>query len=183
MKEKFIARLGGRQHEVEIREVDSLYEVTIDGKAHLVDSCRIDNSMVRSIILGGLSYETGTVIEGDRFDVHVFGEIIPVEVQDELWARASAGKAERKVEGEVISAPIPGTVVALKVEAGQAVTPGTPIIIVEAMKMQNELTAHGAGVVSEIKVKPGDTVTQGQALVVIKAEAAAAEPAAPAAAG
>lgn len=179
MKEKFIARAFGRQHEVEIREVDALYEVTIDGQAYLVDSCRIDNSMVRSVLLGGLSYETGTVIDGDRYDVHVFGEIIPVEVLDELWARASAGKAERKIEGEVISAPIPGTVVALKVEVGQAVTPGTPIIIVEAMKMQNELTARSTGVVSEIKVKTGDTVTQGQVMVIIKAEVAA-EAAAPA---
>ena len=170
MKEKFIARAFGRQHEVEIREVDSMYEVTIDGQAHLVDSCRIDNSMVRSVLLGGLSYETGTVIEGDRFDVHVFGEIIPVEVLDELWARASAGKAERKIEGEVISAPIPGTVVGLKVEVGQSVTPGTPIIIVEAMKMQNELTAGISGKVAKVAVRVGQTVNPGDILVVIEAD-------------
>lgn len=168
MKEKFIVRAAEREHDVTIREVGSLYEVTIDGEAHLVDSSRIEHGTIRSILVGGRSYEINTVIDGDRYDVYLNGEIYPVEVMDELWARASQGRKEVRIEGEIVVAPIPGTVVGVKVETGQAVEPGTSIVIVEAMKMQNELSARSAGIVSEIKVKAGDTVAQGQVLVIIK---------------
>lgn len=180
MKETFIVRADRKEHTVEIREVGSLYEIRIDGVVHMVDSSRIAQDTIRSILVGGRSYEINTVFDGDRCDVYLNGEIYPVEVMDELWARASQGKKESRVEGEVITAPIPGTVVALKVAAGQAIEPGTPIIIVEAMKMQNELSARSAGVVADIKVKPGDTVTQGQTLVVIKPADVTAPESAPA---
>lgn len=70
----------------------------------------------------------------------------------------------------VISAPMPGKVVEIKVKVGDEVKAGQGVIVVEAMKMQNELNAESAGIVAEINVSAGQTVEGGQTLVIIQAE-------------
>ncbi len=76
--------------------------------------------------------------------------------------RGAAGQAPGAV-----TAPLPGLVVAVKVEVGQAVAAGQVLMVLEAMKMENDITAPAAGVVKEILVEPGTTVAGGQALAVI----------------
>lgn len=169
MKDRYIVETGRRRHTVEIREAGDGYEVEIDGVVHAVDSCRLGTSPVRSLLIGGRSYETNTVQDGDRFDVYLSGEIYPVLVVDEIWARARESATPVVTSGEEISAPIPGSVVGILVAVGDVVTAGLPIVVLEAMKMQNELLARGAGIVSAIRVAVGDTVAQGQSLVIIEA--------------
>ncbi|RMG79387.1 MAG: acetyl-CoA carboxylase biotin carboxyl carrier protein subunit [Bacteroidetes bacterium] len=64
-----------------------------------------------------------------------------------------------------IKAPMPGLVLDILVEPGQAVEDGTPLLILEAMKMENILKAHGAGIVKEVKIEKGSPVDKGQVLI------------------
>jgi biotin carboxyl carrier protein len=94
---------------------------------------------------------------------HVF----PVEIFDprELRARSSAGASQGR---QNVAAPMPGKVVRLLVAAGDAVEAGQGLIVVEAMKMQNEMKSPKAGVVVEIKITEGATVSAGEILIVIE---------------
>jgi 3-methylcrotonyl-CoA carboxylase alpha subunit len=169
VKARYVVETGSRRHIVEIRESGDGYEVSIDGVTHEVDSCRLEGSPVRSLLIGGRSWEANTVQEGDRYDVYLSGEIYPVMVYDEIWARAREAAPQGASRGEEIAAPIPGSVVAILVTAGQVVAAGTPVVVLEAMKMQNELLSRSGGVVTDIRVAVGDTVAQGQKLVVLGA--------------
>jgi pyruvate carboxylase subunit B len=93
-----------------------------------------------------------------------------VKVQDERSRRlALADRSLRPPEGELpIKAPIPGLVVKVQVAAGQQVAEGETLVILEAMKMENELRAPRAGVIHEVKTDPGAQVTLGQVLLTIK---------------
>lgn len=70
-------------------------------------------------------------------------------------------------EGAVIRAPLPGMVVAVKVEVGQKVSPGDVVLVLEAMKMENDITATGGGVVKQVMVSKGTAVSLGDPLLVI----------------
>ena len=83
--------------------------------------------------------------------------------------KAITRKAEAGVEGrQVIAAPMPSKVVRLLVGVGDQVGPGDGVIVVEAMKMENELRAMGSGTVQEIRVKEGEAVGGGHVLVIIE---------------
>jgi pyruvate carboxylase subunit B len=90
-------------------------------------------------------------------------------VQDE-WARRLAN-IQRKSDVEsgqiVVKAPMPGAVVAVEVAAGQDVKRGQGLLVLSAMKMENQIKAPRAGRVVSVEVQPGQTVEQGRALVVI----------------
>lgn len=103
----------------------------------------------------------------DGLTVALDGQSLTASVVDERAARlASAAAAGRPRQTETaIRAPMPGLVVGIPVEVGQAVSKGTTLVVLSAMKMQNELTAPSDGVVKEVLVGAGQTVDQRQVLV------------------
>jgi biotin carboxyl carrier protein len=118
---------------------------------------------VYSVLLDGRSYEArvedGVVtVNGFRYEV---------EVRDpRRWSRQSRGGAHSGAQN--IKAPMPGKVVRVLVAVGDAVEPGQGIVVVEAMKMQNELKAPRAGKVIGLSAKIGATVTAGEILAAIE---------------
>ena len=122
---------------------------------------------VYSVLLAGRSYEARVepgaggsvvVIDGHRFEV---------EVRD---PRRFRGKGAARGTGGLnrVTAPMPCKVVRVMVSAGAAVTAGHALMVVEAMKMQNELRAPRAGTVASIPVREGDTVAAGEVLAIIE---------------
>lgn len=88
-----------------------------------------------------------------------------VALEDPLEAR---GAAKRRHDGqEELKAPIPGRVVQVLVAPGAEVVPGTPVVVLEAMKMQNLIATQAGGRVREVRVQPGATVEAGQVLAVV----------------
>ncbi|HUG80993.1 MAG TPA: biotin/lipoyl-containing protein [Bryobacterales bacterium] len=121
-----------------------------------------------SIVHDGLSYEVNVHDDGDGvFQVQVNGYAHEVEVRDaRRWIRgggAAAAAGPRKIK-----APMPGRVVKLLVQAGDEVEAGQGVIVVEAMKMQNEMKAPKAGKVGMVEVAVGDPVAAGQTLLSIE---------------
>lgn len=163
---KVLARVGKKSYKIKIEPgAGGRYRVLMDDDEYTVDARRVGGRRVISLLMGGRSYETH--VEGAKGDYHVtvFGSAFDVSLEDELAARVAkeGGTAAGGVRS--IMAPMPGLIVEIKVAAGDRVEAGQAVAVVEAMKMQNELSAPESGTVSEIHVKKGDAVASGQPLV------------------
>jgi biotin carboxyl carrier protein len=121
-----------------------------------------------SILLNGNSYEvrTGPLPEGSTW-VDIAGRRHQLELRDPRNGRSGNGTAQRAGQA-TLKSPMPGKVVRILVTEGDAVEAGQGLVVVEAMKMQNEMKAPRAGVVKAIKITEGATVAAGEALLVIE---------------
>ena len=141
----------------------------LDDREFHVDFLQVDPGLY-SLLIGGRSYEIDLLKVEDAVMVLVNGQPFRVEIQDERERRlrAAAGKGELKAGRRAVAAPMPGKVVRLLVRPGDAVRAGDGIVVVEAMKMENELKAPAAGMVKEVRVEEGKAVSGGDVLVVIE---------------
>ncbi len=163
--------LGGRETEVEVDEADGMLFLELEGRRLEADFHPLPDGEVYSLLVDGRSHEV-SVWAGERLEVQHRGHVYPVEVRHPL--EKSLRQVQRKRPGggsPSIVAPMPGLVVAVHVKAGERVRAGSPLVVVEAMKMQNELTAPADGVVREVRVRPRQSVEAGQVLVTLAAEA------------
>jgi biotin carboxyl carrier protein len=105
----------------------------------------------------------------DEYQVLVDGRNYHVHLVDERRVRVGGGQSDIELQGrQKVSVPMPGKVIAVLVSEGDNVERGQGLVIVEAMKMENEVRSPIAGEVKEIKVKPGDAVEGGVVLVVVE---------------
>ncbi len=122
---------------------------------------------VYSVLLGGRSFEVRVIASLGRLDAEVAGERATAEVQDPR----NASRRSKSATGsgrQNISAAMPGKVIRLLVQEGDAVETGQGLVVVEAMKMQNEMRASRPGRVVEVRVRGGETVGAGDTLVVLE---------------
>ncbi len=163
---KYFARIGNNEYEVEI--TDS--QILLEGEPVDVDIVRSGIPELYSVLFGGQSHEM--LITSDRFNytVSIRSEQFQVQVQDERARRLNqARKMPALPDGELaITAPIPGLVVKVLINAGDAVEEGQPLVILEAMKMENEIRSTRAGVAKSILATPGQRVEQNAVLVVLE---------------
>lgn len=144
------------------------YRVRLDGVEHLLDARRLEHGAV-SLIVDGRSYGVEFEERGDEVAVLVRDQVIAIDIADERRLRMRAASGRFTVEGrQTVAAPMPGRVVKVLVAPGAAVTAGQPLVVVEAMKMENELKSPGAGRVLEVRVREGENVEGGAALVVVE---------------
>ena len=165
---KFWVTLEGREAEVDFRtEGDRLF-LEVEGRTLAADFRRLPDGEVYSLLIEGRSHEVRISPGSGSLDVTVGGATLPVEVRHPLEKLLlSVAQKSGSGRGEVVNAPMPGLVVAIKVKPGDRVEPGQAVIVVEAMKMQNELAARGGGVVLEVLVAERASVSAGQPLVKI----------------
>ena len=106
--------------------------------------------------------------------ITVDGQTFSVKLQDEhdLLMESFGGGDVTAGVAQQVRAPMPGLVRAVHVQNGDEVSPGSPLLVLEAMKMENELIAEGPGIVRELSVSDGDAVEKGQALLEIVPESA-----------
>jgi glutaconyl-CoA/methylmalonyl-CoA decarboxylase subunit gamma len=162
------------------------YFVTIDEREQTVDvEVRPTGELVVS--LGGKQVENDVVVLDDgSLSIRINGKVLDLTVEGtppDVGVVASGHRAYVRVESErhrmaaaarrggggssekLINAPMPGRVAKLLVNVGDEVKAGQGVIVIEAMKMENELKAKGAGTIAEIHVKPGDAIEAGAKLV------------------
>ncbi len=161
---KYITTVGGKEFLVEVTDERHMI---VNGKTYEVDFETVSGQPVYSLIVDGRSHEAYVRETDDEWQVLLRGRLYPVKVEDErekrLRAAAGGGVAET---GEYhLKAPMPGLVVSIPVAEGQEVKKGQVLLILESMKMQNELKSPRDGTVNRIKVKPGESVEQKQALL------------------
>jgi biotin carboxyl carrier protein len=164
---KFEAQLDGDVIPVEITGEGGHYRVELCGETLDVDA-RPTGGGGWSLLLGQASTVADVTEEDGSFIVHVEGEAYAIQVEEETRyiIRTRGGAATGG--GQVLKAPMPGRVVLIEVAVGQAVKPGDGLVILEAMKMENEFKASVTGTVKEIRVEVGQTVNPGTVLLVIE---------------
>ncbi len=161
---RYITTVDGKQFLVEILDEK---HVSVDGKVYEVDFESVNGQPVYSLIVDGKSHEGYAARGEEEWQVLLHGRLFPITVEDErekrLRSAAGGGVAET---GEFhLRAPMPGLVIAVSVEEGQAVKRGQVLVILESMKMQNELKSPRDGTVGRVRVKAGETVEQKQTLL------------------
>jgi biotin carboxyl carrier protein len=141
------AEIGDRVYNLDVREIDpDSYMFFLNTNVH---ECRVSGS-------------------DSTFEVSIHGRNYSVTIVDPKRLR-SGQNSDRHHHGVAeILAPMPGKVVRVQTESGATVQKGAGVIVVEAMKMQNEMKSPRDGVVVSINVKPGDTVNAGDVLAVIE---------------
>ena len=164
---KFEAELGGDTIPIEVTGEDGRYRVAIDGAVSEVDA-RQATEGIWSLLIGDVSHVVDVSDRDGVSVVEVDGETYRIRVEEETRyiIRTRGGKAH--TGGQVLKAPMPGKVVHIGVEVGQAVKPGDGLVVLEAMKMENEFRATVVGSVKEIRVQVGQPVNPGDTLVVIE---------------
>jgi biotin carboxyl carrier protein len=170
---KFWVSLQGRDAEVEFEARDGKVFLEVEGRSMEADFVRLPDGEVYSLLVDGRSHEVSVSHRADGLDVSVDGVSMPVEVRsplEKLLAQTAGDRA--KGRGETITAPMPGAVVAIHVKPGDVVHAGQAVVVLEAMKMQNELAAQSGGVVSEVHVSVGAAVASGAVLVQLQPESA-----------
>jgi biotin carboxyl carrier protein len=153
-------------------EIEDEGKVFVNGQAHAVDMQSIDDLSLYSLLVDNNSYETFIEEEKGQFQVLLHtGEMYSVQVKG---GRPRPTMVKRPLEvprGEVtIKAPMPGLVVAVPVAEGQQIMAGEVLVILESMKMENELRAEWDGTIQSVHVHPGDVAGQDQALVTMQWE-------------
>lgn len=164
---KYITSIDDRQFTVEI--IDEKH-VAVDGKVYEIDFESVSGQPVYSLIVDGRSHESYIYPGDEGWQVLLRGRLYPVRVEDEREKRLKAAAGGRVAEtGEFhLRAPMPGLVVAVPVTEGQEIQKGQVILILESMKMQNELKSPRDGTVSRIRVRVGESVEQRQILLSVQ---------------
>ena len=164
---KYFVTVNGEKHEVVLEERLGKLEVTYDGARVDARYEEIDRLGQVGLCRGERSYAVS--IEGDpsRALVTVAGHLYDVEIEDEREFAAHLAERERGKKGGVVKSVMPGVVVKLLVAEGETVEAGRPLLILEAMKMQNEIQAPRAGIVQRVAVGVGQAVELGAVLLVI----------------
>jgi biotin carboxyl carrier protein len=181
----FEVAVGDRIRNVTVIRKGSLFHVTLDGRTHVIDALRVTDSALSLLVPNGNGSLPVQSIDatfahqparrslgegGDDFDVHLAGRSIAVQV------RQAGAFGRQKKEGSGASgsgpqrvlAPMPGKIVRILVKAGEAVKAKQGLVVVEAMKMENELRAARDGRVRELSVGEGQSVDAGAVLLVVE---------------
>lgn len=152
-----------------IIDVNREGQVTVDGEIVPVDFLSLDQTNAFSLLLNNHSYEMLVSEQDDDYHVLALGHLFTVHVEDERARRlAQASRGFVPGSGEIqVKAPMPGLVVSIPVADGQIVKRGDVLVVLESMKMENELKAPRDGTVSSVRVQPRQSVEQNQTLITI----------------
>lgn len=165
---KYLTTIGDKTYTIEINDD---HTIIVDGVSYPIDIEAVGDQPLFSLILDNQSFEAFVDESDEGWRVLLRGDHYDIKVEDERAARLakSAGGAVAQGGDFNLKSPMPGLIVSVPVTEGQPVKKGDILVILESMKMQNELKCPREGVVSRLKVKGGDTVEQNQILLTVSA--------------
>jgi acetyl/propionyl-CoA carboxylase alpha subunit len=156
----------GRARQLQIVRAGNRFQVSLDGRESTVDAARVDPQTL-SLLVGSVSYEVRLTPDPLTRQIGVSVDGVPLTVSlngRRRWGRKddAAGSGPQR-----IAAPMPGRILRLAAAPGDRVEPRQPLVVIEAMKMENELRASRAGIVAELHVQEGQLVDAGALLLVV----------------
>ena len=164
---KFEAQIGEETIPVEVTGSGGRFTVAVGDDVREVDA-REAAEGIWSLLLGQASYLADVTERDGVYTVDVDGESYRIRVEEETRYIIRTRGAKGAASGQILKAPMPGKVTHIAVAVGQAVEPGDGLIVLEAMKMENEFKALAEGTVREIRVQVGQVVNPGDVLLVIE---------------
>ena len=168
---KYTAILNQQERDLEITRLDThRYRVMVDGEPHEVDA-RLCAPDLLSVLIDNTSYDISFSYTDPDVLLNFRNRHFNIEVLDERRMRMRRVQSDLDISGpEVIKTSMPGKVVKVLVEEGQTIEPGAGVIIIEAMKMENEIRCRNGGVVKGIHVSAGQAIEGDVALIEIEPE-------------
>lgn len=163
---KYITTVHGQEY---IIEIDQENEITVNGERRAIDFQELADGGTLSLLIDQRSLEAIVDERDDTWEVLLHGELYTVHVQDERAYRLAQarGQLSDAAEAMIIRSPMPGLILEVLVEEGSRVEKGQTVVILESMKMENELRAGRDGVVMRVHVSKGDSVEKNQELATI----------------
>ena len=166
---KYVATLAGTPTPVEVvGGAGGHYRLTVGDDIWEVDARLFPDGIV-SLLVGGVSHVATIVDRDGTCVVRVAGETHEVRVEEQTrWIIRTRGGAAGAGHGQSLTAPLPGKITHVAVRPGEPVQRGDTLVVIEAMKMENEVKAAAAGTVAEVRVQTGQAVNPGDVLVVLE---------------
>jgi len=162
----WVAR-GERRVDVSVRRAGARFEVAVDGSSYAVEFVEVEPGLHALLCADGRTFAVASQGDGrNKWRISLGDREFRVHLRDPL-EREVASRAAAVSGPQEVRAPIPGKVVSITVAPGDVIAAGAPLVVLEAMKMQNQICAEGAGTVESIAVTPGMTVDGGQLLVTL----------------
>ncbi len=164
---KYVVQIEDKSFEVDIQERNGKVQINLDEKPVQADSVQIKNKKIVSFLFNNRSFDLEFSKNEEKVSIFLNGKRYECLVKDERTQRLKrlgAAKVETRKEKKLKS-PMPGLVTAIEVKEGDLVVAGQGVIIVEAMKMENELKVKFDGKVKKIKVKEHQAVDKDEVLI------------------
>ncbi|MHC4342081.1 MAG: acyl-CoA carboxylase biotin carboxyl carrier protein subunit [Planctomycetota bacterium] len=164
---KYFARIGERLLECRIEEQNGQLVVETEGQRYRADLQHLPRARSYSLLLDGRSYEFTLHESDEAIECSGAAGLFHVQVEDARTHAARSKTADARAAGGVrqVKAAMPGIVREVMVEVGETVEKSQALLILEAMKMQNEIRSDRAGTVRALHIAAGDTVEKNQKLV------------------
>jgi len=161
---RYFSTIGDQEFEIEIVDENQLI---LNGENQTIDFNDISGQPIISLLVEGHSHEAFVYPAEDVWHVYLRGRLYTVRVEDERekMFRDSTGEGVGARSEFHLKAPMPGLVIDVQVEEGQVVDVGDVLVVLESMKMQNELKSPQAGNIARLRVTPGDSVEQNETML------------------
>ncbi len=165
---KFVVSIERQSETIQVSGEGGRYRVAIGDHTWNVDACLTPQG-ISSLLVDGVSYVVQVANHEGTCVVEVGGEGYTVSVEEATrHVIRTRGGAIRDGNGQTVRAPLPGKITHVAVRVGDRVAPSDTLVVIEAMKMENELKAVAPGTVREIRAEAGQAVNAGDVLVVIE---------------
>lgn len=165
---RYSAKIDDRSLMVEVNEVSGKLEIKLDGRPVSMDAVELKPPGLFSVLIDNRSVEVEVEKNSGGYLVHLDGRVFECRLEDERLARlkglTASGDSSHK--GKELKAPMPGLVLAVEIKEGDRVHPGQGLVIIEAMKMENEIKVAFEGTAKSIRVKPGKAVEKNEVMIV-----------------
>jgi biotin carboxyl carrier protein len=166
---KYEIEIDGLQAMIDLEERDGVLEVSVNDRPYRIKVSRPEAG-IYLFFLGNDIFEARIALDHSQdrdrsARVYLKGRTFDTRLIDRKHRRGAADQPE--TGQQYVIAPMPGKVIRLLLEVGQQVAAGQGVVVIEAMKMQNELKSAKSGVLSDLRVKEADAVTAGQILAVV----------------
>ncbi|HEV2879768.1 MAG TPA: biotin/lipoyl-containing protein [Pyrinomonadaceae bacterium] len=169
---KLIAEVEGQSYALDVRREGARVEASVDGRRYELEARETEAGAFLLLAAGGRVYECranrAAAGAGGTREVQIGDEVFQVKLIDPKRLRGARGAGAEASGRAQVTASMPGKVVRVLVEAGASVEAGDGLVVVEAMKMQNELKSPKSGTVVEVRAGAGATVNAGDVLVVVE---------------
>jgi biotin carboxyl carrier protein len=160
---RYDIHLGGKTCRLELQKKDDRWECRLDGREVLVQAVQVSPDTL-SILIGGKSVE----VKHEGAEIFISGTRYEVSVEDPRSWRGRSRAAQDEAGPQKLIASMPGKVVRVLAHEGDSVVSGQGIVVVEAMKMQNEIRSPRAGVLKKLLTHEGMKVNAGEVLGIVE---------------
>ncbi len=156
--------IGEKEYLVQILDE---HHVSVDGQVFEIDFHSVSDQPVYSMLVNGKSFEAHISQVESSWQVLLLGHLFTANVEDERERRLRLQNNSTVIEKAefVLKSPMPGLIVSVHVEEGQNVVKGEVLVVLESMKMQNELRTPRDGTVTRLRIKPGDSLELNQVIM------------------